>query len=290
MRKKQALGRGLSALFDEQNNDDKDASSLVVDIKLNNLSAGKYQPRKYFNEDNLNDLAESISKNGVIQPIIVQKNPNLEDKYIIIAGERRWRASKLAGVATIPALIRDDLSDENALEFAIIENIQRQNLSPIEEAESYKRLIDEFDYSHAQLSENIGKSRSHITNMLRLLTLPESIKKLINDGQITTGHARAILKSDSPEELAEDIIEQKLSVRDVEQLMRENKTPSANKKNTTQSNKSANKDDDLVMLESTLSQNTGLNVEIIEKEIGGKIIIDYQNLSDLDKVIQKLCS
>lgn len=309
---KKALGRGLSALINsdskintapaataaaitqaEPNNND--ANSFTVMLALDKLSPGRFQPREYFDEEKLKELTDSVRENGVLQPILVRTADN--GKYQIVAGERRWRASKQAGLASIPAVIKE-LSDKEALEFALIENIQRQSLTPIEEAEGYQRLMDEFSYTQEQLASNLGKSRSHIANMLRLLSLPQEIKDMINSGSLTMGHARALIKLDNPEEVAHEIIRKGLSVREAEKFAagrgkagrgsKERQPAKTSGIKVPSMNVAAEKDDDLIAIENSLSDNLGLRVTVEDSEEGGKVTLYFNNLSELDRILQKL--
>lgn len=223
------LGRGLSALFGESKAQ-KDISSFAAKeegnsiemISLSRIVAGVYQPRRIFNQSELEELADSIRENGLIQPIIVRKTDDEDYHYEIIAGERRFRACKITGLLEIPVIIKK-INNHEALEMAIVENIQRKDLTLMEEAISYKQLIEEFSYTQEQVSKRVGKSRSHIANLLRLLSLPKSVHDLLNQDLLSMGHARAIVNSEDPEKLAKVIIEQSLTVRDVEDLVRGDK-------------------------------------------------------------------
>ncbi|MCK5168170.1 MAG: ParB/RepB/Spo0J family partition protein, partial [Rhodospirillaceae bacterium] len=216
------LGRGLSALLGD---DEDDASQLETGgaekdkkVAVTNMHPGKYQPRHGFNEDDLKDLANSIREKGVLQPLLVRPHPGIDGAFEIIAGERRWRASQLAQVHELPVIIRD-FDDEETLEVALIENLQRQDLSPIEEAQGYQRLRDEFSHTQEILADALGKSRSHVANMLRLLSLPESVKDMLDDGRLSAGHARALLGADDPAGLAMDVVKKGLNVRQTEALV-----------------------------------------------------------------------
>ncbi len=219
--KNRGLGRGLSALLsDHLTGDVIDEKQHSIHIDL--IQPNKFQPRKIFDDTALHELAESIRKNGIIQPIIVYKEPN-EEKYSIIAGERRWRACRLAGLNEIPIIVKDIEKKERLLEYAIIENIQRQNLTPIEEAESYQRLMDEFAYTQDEVSRILGKSRSHVANLLRLNLLPDSIKEKVNNGLLSMGHARTLIGLENAEDIAEEIINNHLNVRQAEKLIQNKK-------------------------------------------------------------------
>ncbi|MEK6734500.1 MAG: ParB/RepB/Spo0J family partition protein, partial [Pseudomonadota bacterium] len=215
--KTKGLGRGLSALIGE--NLDNSEDGQILHLETFKIIPNPNQPRSIFNKDSLDELTSSIAKNGVLQPILVRE---VEDKkYQIIAGERRWRATMSLGLAHIPAIVKD-LSNNEVLEIALIENIQRENLTPIEEAESYKKLIDQHRYTQDKLAEIVSKSRSHIANLLRLLHLPNSVKKLLNDGLISVGHAKLLVNKNNAEELASIIAKNNLNVRETEDLIRQN--------------------------------------------------------------------
>ena len=278
---KKGLGRGLSSLMGDTNINSTDnvAKSSEVTISIAALKPSPSQPRRLFDKNSINELAESIKSKGLVQPILVRPSKTDENSYEIIAGERRWRAAQIAQLHEIPAVIKN-LDDVEALEIAIIENIQRSDLSPIEEAAGYKRLIDNHGHTQEVLSEIVGKSRSHIANILRLLTLPQSIQDMIYEGKIFSGHARAIMNSAFPEQLAEKIINENLSVREAESLAK-------SKKNTVQKIKL--KDPDTIDLEEKISEKLGLNVSINHRgKKGGYIKIEYKSLDQLELVTQKL--
>ena len=278
---KKGLGRGLSSLMGDTNINSTGnvAKSSEVTISIAALKPSPSQPRRLFDKNSINELAESIKSKGLVQPILVRPSKTDENSYEIIAGERRWRAAQIAQLHEIPAVIKN-LDDVEALEIAIIENIQRSDLSPIEEAAGYKRLIDNHGHTQEVLSEIVGKSRSHIANILRLLTLPQSIQDMISEGKISPGHARAIMNSAFPEQLAEKIINENLSVREAESLAK-------SKKNTVQKIKL--KDPDTIDLEEKISEKLGLNVSINHRgKKGGYIKIEYKSLDQLELVTQKL--
>ena len=278
---KKGLGRGLSSLMGDTNINSTDnvAKSSEVTISIAALKPSPSQPRRLFDKNSINELAESIKSKGLVQPILVRPSKTDENSYEIIAGERRWRAAQIAQLHEIPAVIKS-LDDVEALEIAIIENIQRSDLSPIEEAAGYKRLIDNHGHTQEVLSEIVGKSRSHIANILRLLTLPQSIQDMISEGKISSGHARAIMNSAFPEQLAEKIINENLSVREAESLAK-------SKKSTVQKIKL--KDPDTIDLEEKISEKLGLNVSINHRgKKGGYIKIEYKSLDQLELVTQKL--
>ena len=278
---KKGLGRGLSSLMGDTNINSTDnvAKSSEVTISIAALKPSPSQPRRLFDKNSINELAESIKSKGLVQPILVRPSKTDENSYEIIAGERRWRAAQIAQLHEIPAVI-NNLDDVEELVIAIIENIQRSDLSPIEEAAGYKRLIDNHGHTQEVLSEIVGKSRSHIANILRLLTLPQSIQDMISEGKISSGHARAIMNSAFPEQLAEKIINENLSVREAESLAK-------SKKSTVQKIKL--KDPDTIDLEEKISEKLGLNVSINHRgKKGGYIKIEYKSLDQLELVTQKL--
>ncbi len=269
---KKGLGRGLSSLIGETK-----VESQKNQISISDLVPNRYQPRKNFDEDNLEDLTNSIKERGVIQPIIVRKSNHDKSKFEIIAGERRWLAAQRAGLHDVPVVVTaaDDLK---SLEFAIVENVQRQDLNPLEEAQGYKRLIDEFSYDQEKVSKFIGKSRSHITNSLRLLTLPDDVIKLIETQKLTAGHAKILVGLANASFVAGKIIEKKLSVRQAENFVKifKNKKKSSLK----------TKDTNIIALELSISNKIGLNVEIKNnKNNKGKISFDYKDLDQLNKII-----
>ncbi len=269
---KKGLGRGLSSLIGE----------TKVENKTNNLSLAeivpnKYQPRKNFEEENLNDLVNSIKERGVIQPIIVRKSNNDNSKYEIIAGERRWLAAQKAGLHDIPVVVTD-ADDLKSLEFAIVENVQRHDLNPLEEAQGYKRLIDEFEYDQDKVSKFIGKSRSYISNSLRLLNLPKEVLDFVEQKKITAGHAKILVGLENATFLANKFIEKKLSVRQAESLV---KIFRKTKRNT-----SSKVDSNIRDLENSISEKIGLSVSIKNnKNNKGTISFYYKELDQLNKII-----
>ena len=269
---KKGLGRGLSSLIGEtkvevQNNQ----------LPVSDLIPNKYQPRKNFDEANLEDLSNSIKERGMIQPIIVRKSNNENSKFEIIAGERRWLAAQKAGIHNVPVVITE-ADDLKSLEFAIVENVQRHDLNPLEEAQGYKRLIDEFSYDQEKVSKFIGKSRSYITNSLRILTLPNEVIKLIESKKLSTGHAKILVGLDNAGFVANKIIENKLSVRQAENFVQLFKKKRQKSKIT--------KDTNIIALELSVSNKIGLNVEIQNnKRNKGKISFEYKDLDQLNKII-----
>ena len=270
-RLKKGLGRGLSSLLG-----DTSKKIQTNKISINDLTRNQFQPRKNFSKESLEELANSIRERGVIQPIIVRPNKSLEGKYEIIAGERRWLASQNAGLHEIPVVILN-VDDVKSLEFSIIENVQRQDLDPIEEARGYQRLIDDFNYNHDKLSKFIGKSRSYIANSLRLLSLQEEILLMVEQGNLSAGHARTLIGLQNSVELAKKIVQKNLSVRQAEVLARQFK----NKKFKL----IHKKDPNILDLQKILEEKTGLSVSITNrKNNSGIISFAYHDLSQLDRI------
>ena len=280
---KKGLGRGLSSLMGDNDNQQSTTptSSSETTISIAKLRPSPLQPRRIFDKNSINELAESIKSKGLIQPILVRPSNANEGEYEIIAGERRWRAAQVAQLHKIPAVIRN-LNDTESLEIAIIENVQRSDLSPIEEAAGYKKLMESYNHTQEQLSEVVGKSRSHIANIIRLLSLPQSIQDMISQGSISSGHARAIMNSAFPEQLAEKIINENLSVRATEALVKEKKDGPKKVKL---------KDPDTVDLEKKLTDILGLDVTISHRgKQGGSLKVTYKSLDQLELVTKKLRS
>ena len=269
---KKGLGRGLSSLIGEAK-----VEPQTNQLQVSDLIPNKYQPRKIFDENNLEDLTNSIKERGMIQPIIVRKSNDYRLKFEIIAGERRWLAAQRAGLHNVPVVITE-ADDLKSLEFAIVENVQRHDLNPLEEAQGYKRLIDEFSYDQEKVSKFIGKSRSYITNSLRLLNLPDDVIKLIETQKLTAGHAKILVGLDNASFVANKIIEKKLSVRQAENFVKIFK----NKKRKS----SRSKDSNILALELSVSNKIGLNVDIQNsKRNKGKISFEYKDLDQLNKII-----
>jgi ParB family chromosome partitioning protein len=270
---KKGLGRGLSSLIGETKNE-IDFNKLSI----SDLVSNRFQPRKNFDENNLQDLTNSIKERGIIQPIIVRKSSENISKYEIIAGERRWLAAQKAGLHEVPVVITD-ADDLKSLEFAIIENVQRNDLNAIEEAQGYQRLIKEFSYDQEKVAEFIGKSRSHITNSLRLLTLPDAVLKLIETKKITAGHAKILVGLDNAEFVAQKIIEKNLSVRQAENFVKIFKIKKQSLKGS--------RDINLQSLEISIREKIGLNVLIKNKKNNsGSIVFEYKDLDQLNKIIE----
>ena len=269
---KKGLGRGLSSLIGETKIEPKKNQLPISDLVPN-----KYQPRKIFNETNLEELTNSIKERGIIQPIIVRNSNDDKSKYEIIAGERRWLAAQRAGFHEVPVVITE-ADDLKSLEFAIVENVQRNDLNPLEEALGYKRLIDEFSYDQEKVSKFIGKSRSYIANALRILTLPHDVIKLIETQKLTTGHAKILVGLENASFVASKIVEKKLSVRQAENFVFLFKNKKHRSKNT--------KDTNIIALELSISNKIGLNVDIQNnKRNKGKISFEYKDLDQLNKII-----
>ena len=274
---KKGLGRGLSSLIGETKNE-IDFNKLSI----SDLVSNKFQPRKNFDENNLQDLTNSIKERGIIQPIIVRKSSENISKYEIIAGERRWLAAQKAGLHEVPVVITD-ADDLKSLEFAIIENVQRNDLNAIEEAHGYQRLIQEFSYDQEKVAEFIGKSRSHITNSLRLLTLPDAVLKLIETKKITAGHAKILVGLDNAEFVANKILEKNLSVRQAESFVKIFKIKKQSFKGS--------RDINLQSLENSIRDKIGLNVSIKNKKNNtGSLVLEYKDLDQLNKIIEILKS
>ena len=279
---KRRLGRGLAALIGDDTTEEavvQDARSLRH-VPIEFLHANPNNPRKHFADSDLEDLTRSIRDKGLLQPLVVRQ---LGSEFEIVAGERRWRAAQRAGIHEVPVLIRE-LTDGEALEIALIENIQRADLNALEEARAYQQLMDQFDYTQQQLADSVGKSRSHIANTIRLLSLPESVRRHIEDGALTAGHARALVATDSPQQLAEKIIQLGMTVREAEGLSRSEAEAKGRPVVT-----KAQKDADTVALERQLSEVLGLKVEIVNKgRAGGSVTVRYKTLEQLDDVCNRL--
>jgi len=274
-RLKKGLGRGLSSLLG-----DTSRKIQTNKVAINDLTRNKFQPRKNFNEENLLELTNSIKEQGVIQPIVVRPDKTAGAKYEIIAGERRWLASQRAGLHEVPVVILN-VDDVKSLEFAIVENVQRQDLNPVEEARGYQKLIDDFQYNQEKLSKFIGKSRSYIANSLRLLTLSNEVLVMVEEGTITAGHARSLIGLHNSLEIAKKIIQKKLSVRQTEVLVRQLR----NKKIQLV----YKKDPNILDLQKALEEKTGLNISINNKKNNsGTVSFEYQDLDQLDKIINTI--
>lgn len=295
------LGRGLSALLSDQPAASTAVSSAPVEAgdgdaapagpkrtaPIAFLIPNPKQPRKHFDETALSELAASIKKNGLLQPILVR--PISDNRYEIVAGERRWRAAQRAGLHEAPVVVRE-LGDAEVLQLAIIENVQREDLNPLEEAESYKKLIDEFGHSQEDVADVVGKSRSHISNLIRLLKLPETVRALVADGALSMGHARAVLTADDPEGLSRRIVKEGLSVRDAERLAKAGGATTAGSSGKAAAPTAAgHKDADTRALERDLAAALGLDVSVNHRGEAGDVVITYKTLDQLDEVCRRLC-
>ena len=284
--KGKTLGRGLDALFD--NGQDTSAPVAPAEaagapsvIAISDLYPGRNQPRQIFAESEIKELAESIHNLGILQPLIVRPDAESAGGYEIIAGERRWRAAQLAQLDVVPVIVRD-FTDSESLEVALVENLQRENLSPLEEAEGYRRLIDEYQHTQDALGEMLGKSRSHVSNIMRLLQLPDAVKDMVNDGLISAGHGRALLGADDPLASAKAVVRRGLNVRQTERLVA-NASGDAPKPLQTK-----DKEADTLALQNDLSAFLGLKVDIDFYDPGGRLAITYQTLEQLDDVLHRL--
>ena len=276
---KKGLGRGLSALFGDIENKSSISKEQTNKVLIADIERNKFQPRTIFNEEKLEELSLSIKENGVIQPIAVRPKNYEEGKFEIIAGERRWLAAQKAGLNEVPVVILN-IDDQKSLEIAIVENVQRQDLNVIEEARGYQRLVKEFGYDHEKISKFMAKSRSHISNTLRLLSLPQDIIGLIEEGKLTAGQARPLIGMPNASEVAENIVKKKVAAREVENLAKSKKAK-----------KNANKIDDpnIAFVRNEIESKLGLNVEIVNKKNNsGKITIKYKSLEQFELVSKKL--
>lgn len=306
------LGRGLSALISENYTQTAPgeaeaaatpaagapASNGVREMAVKSIIPGKYQPRVRFDEEQLQELATSIRQNGIMQPIIVRPvslgQKSEKDIFEIVAGERRWRAASVAGLKSVPVIVRE-LTDKQTLELAIVENVQRSDLSPIEEANGYQKLIEEFGYTHEEVADTVGKSRSHITNLLRMLALPEEIRALLEEGKLAMGHARALLNCPNNIAIAKLVAEREYNVRKTEELVRKwdrDQFPQEwvprRPKLTEPVKVKGPKDPDIIALEQTLSESLNLQVEINDRGPAGEIILSYYSLEQLDDILRRL--
>jgi ParB family chromosome partitioning protein len=284
--RRQPLGRGLAALFGEAEGRASaggaaaDDGGAVREVAIELIRPGGFQPRRYFNEEELEALAQSVREKGVLQPLLVRSVEGAEAAFELIAGERRWRAAQRAGLHRVPVLVRA-LADREALEIALIENLQREDLTVLEEANAYRRLIDEFGRTQGAIAEALGKSRSHVANMLRLLGLPEIVRRRLEEGALTAGHARALLMAEDPATLAAEIIRRGLNVRVTEQLVKRRAAPR-------RSSRVQARDADTAALESDLSRALGLRVTVASKARGGALTLHYAILDQLDRQLSLL--
>ena len=274
---KRGLGRGLSSLIG-----DTDTTASKNKLSISSIVRNKFQPRKVFDKESLDELTNSIRERGMIQPIVVRKSQDKHDKFELVAGERRWLAAQNAGLHEVP-VVEVEVDDLKSLEFAIVENVQRDNLNPIEETLGYQRLIDEFGYDQEKVAKFIGKSRSHISNCLRLLTLPKEVMEFIQTNKLSQGHAKVLIGLENATFLAKKIIEKKLSVRQAENLVKIFKTKKILKY--------ISKDSNIRELESSLIDKTGLNISIKNKKNNiGSISFEYKNLDQLNRIIEVIKS
>lgn len=287
--KKLGLGKGLSTLLGsdlgEENSFSENNIEHVSFISTETLFPSSFQPRQVFSSEGIKDLVDSVKEKGILQPLLVRKRKGNGSEYEIIAGERRWRAAKEVGLKEVPVIIKD-FSDKETLEVALIENLQRQDLSPLEEAEGYRRLLEEFSHTQEELSKVIGKSRSHIANTVRLLNLPEKIKNYIGTGELSAGHARALINAKHPEALADKVVLKGLNVRQTERLAREDKDIES--KEVKKIVSKSEKDEDIKEIEEELSKKLGMSIVITLKDKSGSINIKFKSLEDLDDIVQLL--
>lgn len=278
--RRQPLGRGLAALFGEAENRTGDQGGAVREVAIELIRSGAFQPRRHFAEEELEALAQSVREKGVLQPLLVRPADEAETAFELIAGERRWRAAQRAGLHQVPVLVRA-LGDVEALEIALIENLQREDLTALEEAEAYRRLVGEFGRTQAAVAEALGKSRSHVANTLRLLGLPEIVRHWLEEGSLSAGHARALLAAENPAELAAEIIRRGLNVRVTELLVKRRGVPRR------VSQRQA-RDANTIALEREMTQALGLRVTIADKARGGALTLHYANLDQLDRLLALL--
>jgi len=273
---KKGLGRGLSALFGDQNNTEKTPKNqAILRVPLDNIKRNEFQPRINFDETKLNELASSIKQNGIIQPIAVRPIKGSSEPYQIVAGERRWLAAQKAGLHEIPVTILD-LNDNEVLEVAIVENIQREDLNVVEEAKGYKRLNQEFGYDHDKIANMMSKSRSHVSNTLRLLNLPKDVISMLQDGELTAGQARPLVGLPNASQIAEEIVSKKMSARSIESIKK-------------RQSKSFTIDPNIFEVQREIERSLGLKVNIVNKKNNsGKISIEYKNIEQFESVSEKL--
>lgn len=292
MTKPAPLGRGLSALFGDADasyqpkapqTKSAQAKAGPLQIPVEWLQPGAYQPRRYFDDEAMKGLAESIKERGILEPLLVRPVAGAKESYEIIAGERRWRAAQLVGLHEIPVVVRE-IADREALEIGLIENVQRQDLSPLEEAEGYQRLMKEFAHTQDDLARIVGKSRPHITNMIRLLGLPAPVKQMIEKGELTAGHARTLITAKDPLALAKEIVKKGMSVRQAEALAKRMMENAQAPKKVETAEPAA----DVAMLEKELEKLVGLKVKIAARGKAGSLTLFYRDLDQLDEIIKRL--
>jgi ParB family chromosome partitioning protein len=278
--RRQPLGRGLAALFGEAEGRPADGAGAVREVAIELIRPGVFQPRQRFDEVELEALTQSVREKGVLQPLLVRPVEEAEAVFELIAGERRWRAAQRAGLHRVPVVVRV-LADSEALEIALIENLQREDLTALEEAAAYRRLVDEFGRTQANLAKALGKSRSHVANTLRLLGLPEFVRRRLEDGALSAGHARALLGADNPAALAAEVIRRGLNVRVTEQLVKRREAPP-------RATRRQERDADTIALEREMTQALGLRVTLAGKARGGALTLHYANLDQLDRLLALL--
>jgi len=280
---KKNLGRGLAALLGEESQDyaELDKARQMKVVSIDQLVPSPFQPRREFKKEHLETLSHSIKEKGVLQPLVVRRKKEDKNVYEIIAGERRWRASQMAELHEVPVVVKD-MTDEEALHIALIENLQRQDLNPLEEARAFQRLMREFNHTQEAVAQAVSRSRSHVANSLRLLNLPQSVQLLISEGKLSAGHARTLVSSDFPEVLAQQIIDRNLSVREAERLTQAARQMAPKAANHNQ------KDPDIVNLERDLSAKLGMKVNIQFRGKAGTITFHYSDLDQLDSIIGNL--
>ncbi len=279
------LGRGLAALLGDEGGEpgpmESGAARLARSIPISALSPGVSQPRRHFDEEALDSLAQSIRERGMLQPIIARRIENSPGQYEIVAGERRWRAAQRAGLAEAPVILRD-MTDRDALEIALIENVQREDLNPVEEASGYQNLVDTFGYTQEELAKAVGKSRPHVANMLRLLSLPDATRERLFSGEITAGHARALLMAPDADRLAEIVVSRGLNVRQTERLVQERGLAPAKRKD-------GPRDPNVTAVEQDLTTALGLKVGLKPTgKRGGRLILEYKDLDQLELLVTRL--
>ena len=288
--RRRGLGRGLSALLGDEPMEQggamapvREAPKPTATLPVELLRPSPFQPRKHFDDDAFMTLVESVKEKGVLQPLLVRKDPNDAKRYEIVAGERRWRAAQQARLHEVPVVVKE-LSDRDTLEVALVENLQREDLTPLEEAEAYRRLMDEFGHTQEVLAKAVGKSRSHVANMMRLLALPKPVQRMLDEGQISAGHARTLINAEKPEDLAREIQRRGLNVRQAEDLAR--KTRPANDRKAP---KTERPDPNISALERDLAEAVGLKVSVQAKSTGaGTMTIHFNSPEQLDEVIRRL--
>ena len=274
---KKGLGKGLSALFGDMENKTESTKGVKNILSIADIERNKYQPRTIFNQEQLDELSLSIKENGVIQPIAVRPNKYEKGKFEIVAGERRWLAAQRAGLNEVPVIVLD-INDQKSLEIAIVENVQRQDLNIIEEAKGYQRLVKEFGYDHEKISKFMSKSRSHVSNTLRLLSLPNDIIGLLEEEKLTAGQARPLIGLPNASEIAENIVKKKFAAREVESLVKKKKE-----------NNEKTEDPNIQFVKNEIESKLGLNVEIINKKNNsGKVIIKYKTVDQFELISKKL--